>query len=851
MQAYVRACAIRGLRGVRHADRDTRRHLARTDDWTVELADLTQEQCSKTDRNLAELTTRCDLHLHSAASLTTRQWFSEYFDAPESYADPLRQYELCRARGMDLVTLTDHDSIEGGLLLVDRPDFFLSVEVSTRFPENDCAVHVLVYNITPAQHRKLQRLRDSVFGVVDFIRSEGLAYALPHPLLSPNWRMDRETLEKCFVLFPTVETINGLNDRRVSPFAQSLIASLTPEVLGALSAKHGIPLAYGKPRRPAQTAGSDDHGHRRAGTIFTEVRGKLGAAKFLDRVMDGDGRLVGEAGDLNAMAMCIKQGAYEHFRRKGAGISGQRNPFVDVMDVLAGRVPATDANSPRGANALVENFVRAAQRARLPVGVDLDITLTPDEGTDESDRRIVEAVTKISDTLAADATDELVAAATAFDVYGLFAALTDLGSAMVIASPLLFAADHFARQWDQAQRIRKEWRATTLSGASDHLAVFSDSRDNIDGVATWCRRFMYQAETAGRRVWFASCDEVAPVDSSCPTASPIASVARFKVPLYPGFEVKVPSLPGTVDRLWREGITHLELATPGPMGLAGLAAARLLRLPVTASFHTDLYGLAVALTGQSTIADLARAYLHWFYCSVDRVFAFSAASREKLLEMGVPSTKIEVMPIAVDPDDFAPRNASASTLPGLGLNAGNRPVVLSVGRLSPEKNLDVIIDAVERLQHRNPAPLLVVAGDGPARDAIERGCRGKSFVAFVGVQEGTVLRQLYASAHAFVFASTVDTLGLVNLEALASGVPVLVPSNSAIAGLLDDGDNALFFDPDADALSDALSNLLDDPARAARVAAGGRSYTLDRWQTIQFDEVWHTMVDGSATARAA
>jgi len=812
---------------------------------------LTDATSSRADRNSQLLTTRCDLHLHSAASLTTRQWFSEYFDAPESYADPVRQYELCKARGMDLVTLTDHDSIEGGLLLVDRPDFFLSVEVSTRFPDNDCAVHVLVYNITPAQHRKLQRLRDSVFRVVEFVRREGLPYALPHPLLSPNWRMDRETLEKCFVLFPTVEAINGLNDRRVSPFAETLIASLTPDILAGLSEKHGIPLAHGKSRRPALTAGSDDHGHRRAGTIFTEVSGKLGTAAYLERVMNGDGRGVGEAGDLNAMAMCIKQGAYEHFRRKGAGARGQRNPFVDVMDVLAGRVPSADASSPRGASSLVESLVRAAQRARLPVGLDLDITLTPDEGTDESDRRIVEAVTRISDALAADATEELVAAATAFDVYGLFAALTDIAGAMVVASPLLFAADHFARQWDQVQRIQKEWRATDLPGTPEHLAVFSDSRDNVDGVASWCRRFMCQAETAGRRVWFASCDEVAPRDSSCPTASPIASVARFKIPLYPGFEVVVPSLPGTVDRIWREGITHVELATPGPMGLAGLAAARLLRLPVTATFHTDLCGLAVALTGASTVADLTRSYLRWFYCSVDRVFAFSATSRDTLLAMGVPAARIELMPVAVDPSDFAPGHASANTFPGLGLNVGVRPVVLSVGRLSPEKNLGVIIDAVERLQHRSPAPFLVVAGDGPAREAIERSYRGKNFVAFVGFQEGAVLRQIYASARAFVFASTVDTLGLVNLEALASGVPVLVPRDSAIAGFLDDGGNALFFDPNAGELSDALSDLLDDPVRAARLAAGGRGYTVDRWQTAQFDELWRTLVAGAATRCAA
>src|ERR1700694_293940 len=127
-------------------------------------------------------TTRCDLHLHSAASLTSGEWFSEYFSAPESYADPLRQYELCKARGMTLVTLTDHDTIDGGMRLLGFADFFLSVEVSTRFPENDCAIHVLAYNVTPDQHDELQRRRESIYDVCEFLRSESLAYSLPHPL---------------------------------------------------------------------------------------------------------------------------------------------------------------------------------------------------------------------------------------------------------------------------------------------------------------------------------------------------------------------------------------------------------------------------------------------------------------------------------------------------------------------------------------------------------------------------------------------------------------------------------------------------------------------------------------------
>jgi len=395
--------------------------------------------------NLPLQVTRCDLHLHSSASLTTGQWFSQYFQAPESYADPLRQYELCKARGMTLVTLTDHDTIEGGLKLVGRPDFFLSVEVSTVFPENDCAVHVLVYNITPAQHVELQRRRHSVYEVSGYLRNEGLAHVLPHPLISPNWKLDATTLEKCLVLFPAFEAVNGLMDRRTDADAKHFFASITPGVLRALSDKHGIELAHGSPPRLALTSGSDDHAQRRCGTVYTEVAGKVGATGYLRRVMQGKSRLVGTSGDLNTMAMCIKQTAYSHFRSGQAGELARRNPFMDAMDTLAGRAPTSNEQSPRGSGAVLDSLLRAARQARIPAGLDLDITHVPELASDESDRRIVEAVARVSDALAGQATESLGRALFEFDIYGLLAGLTDLAAALGVASPHIFAADHFAR----------------------------------------------------------------------------------------------------------------------------------------------------------------------------------------------------------------------------------------------------------------------------------------------------------------------------------------------------------------------------------------------------------------------
>lgn len=785
--------------------------------------------------------TRCDLHLHSSASVSTGEWFSKYFGCPESYADPVRQYELCKARGMTLVTLTDHDSIEGGLQLIDRPDFFLSEEVTTVFPENGCVMHVLVWGITPAQHDALQRLRGNVYDLSSYLRAEGLAHALAHPMLSSNWRLDAPTMEKCLALFPAFEVVNGTFDRRCDPDVAHLMAGATPAARRVLAAKHGIPLSAEALEGLGHSAGSDDHGGRRCGSIYTEADGRLDARSFLQRVVRGRARAVGTSADLNSMAMSVHATTYEYFRRSG---EARRNPFTDVVERLAGRPPQLDPGAPQVSAALTSSLLWAAGQARIPEAPELDLEQPPVVPSDEADARFVDALARTSDALLAKAVDDLGPAILSFNLYGLLGALAESASALIAVTPYLFAADHLARQRDQIGRVWDGWTAFPPPAREEHLAVFSDSLGRLDGVATWCGRFEAEAARAGRRVWIPSCaPEGAPASDD-----QLPAIARFDVPVYDGFQLAVPSLAAAVDRLWRKAITRVELSTPGPMGLVGLAAARLLRLPVTATYHTDLPDLVASLTGEREAAGLARGYVRWFYGAVDRVLAMSEGSRTKLVAMGIPAERVGVMPVSVDPADFTPSHAAPGVFARLGVYRGDRPVVLSVGRVSPEKNLQLVVEAVERLQDCSPAPLLLIVGDGPARAELEESCRHRPFVRFLGFQQGEVLRSLYASASAFVFASAVDTLGLVNLEAMASGLPLLVPRGAAIGESLTDGVTALVYEPTPAGLARALAEVLGDPVRAASLSAAAREHAVARWRDADFGRTWSAVVGGQAPA---
>lgn len=788
-------------------------------------------------------TTRCDLHVHSAASVGNDEWYTRVFGCPESYAAPERQYELCKSRGMSLVTLTDHDTIAGALTLVDRPDFFISEEITATFPENGCVMHVLAWNITQGQHEDIQSVRANIYQLCDYLNRERIAHALAHPLLSPNWRLDADTFEKVLLLFPALEAINGLVDRRIEPDLFTILDRLSPDVVAALSRKHGVQPQGTATWSKAFVAGSDDHVHRRCGTVYTEVEGTLSTSAFLDRCMAGAARPVGQQGHLHTMAACIKHTAYHHFSGRADGPSARSNPFLDVMDVLAGRDPRGAATSgDRPVEGFVESLLASLRSADMAPGCRLDILHTSSSPTEEDDARIVEAVAELSNKILERSLGDLVDALNDFDLYGIFSGCRDLAGALVAAAPPFFAAHHFGRQERQVARLWDQWSAFALPPRSERMALFSDSVEHLDGVSTWCARFLARARAAGQEVFMPHCGTGLPDGGWAAAGDRLPVVTSFRAPLYDQLRFYVPSPVHTMVWAWSRGITHFELATPGPMGLIGLLVAKVLQLPVTASYHTELPALLRQLGGPDALHRGVRHYLRWFYRQANRVFCFSDSSRSSLVDLGIDAKAIQLVPQAVDPTEFSPSHSSPAVFAELSVGVCERPIVLSVGRLSKEKNLPLIIAAVGELQHRPNPPMLVIAGDGPERECLEALCSSKPFVRFVGVQRGEILRKLYASATMFVFASEIDTLGLVNMEAMASGIPILVPAGSGIAELVTQGVSAECYPLNASALAAAIERLLQDARYARRLGKAGRRAMIARWDAASFSDLWNSMV---------
>src|SRR4051794_8880137 len=122
----------------------------------------------------------CDLHIHSRFSARSEEWLFRRFDFPDSYTDPRDLYRLVRERGMDWVTITDHDTIAGNLQIGHLEHTFISEEVTTYFPHDPCKIHLLVWGISEAQHSEIVALHDNIYELQAFLQQSAIAHAVAH-----------------------------------------------------------------------------------------------------------------------------------------------------------------------------------------------------------------------------------------------------------------------------------------------------------------------------------------------------------------------------------------------------------------------------------------------------------------------------------------------------------------------------------------------------------------------------------------------------------------------------------------------------------------------------------------------
>ena len=256
------------------------------------------------------------------------------------------------------------------------------------------------------------------------------------------------------------------------------------------------------------------------------------------------------------------------------------------------------------------------------------------------------------------------------------------------------------------------------------------------------------------------------------------------IPRYPGLKMGLPSKK-SLEHLWtlhRPDLVHI--VTEGPLGWSALQAAIKLKLPVSSDFRTNFHSYSRHY-GIGWLKKPIASYLRKFHNRTLLTMVPTEAMRADLAAMGFHNLK--VVERGVDTRLFHPSLRSEHLRYSWGA-APSDPVVIHVGRLAPEKNLDVLVTAYQDMRRREPRVKLVFVGDGPSRAGLQARCPE---AIFAGIRTGGDLAMHYASGDLFLFPSLTETFGNVTLEAMASGLAVVAYDYAAAAAHLAHGRSGL------------------------------------------------------------
>jgi glycosyltransferase involved in cell wall biosynthesis len=681
---------------------------------------------------------------------------------------------------MDLVTISDHNTLEGVLRIADRPGTFLSVEVTTRFPEDDLPLHVLVWNLTEEDHRDLQPYRPSVCELVAFLRDRGLVHALAHPLYRMGPRITKAHVDRMILLFGVWEGRNGARPPDSNVLASRIAEAVTPAHIERLAERHGIAPCHGG--AISLTGGSDDHGGLDIATTWTEAPG-VTVEEFLGSVVAGASSPLGEHGSALKLAHAVGALLLNAYRERGE---------LPPLAAEVVRLFDTDEGEPA-----------------------------------ERHREIDAAVGRISRVLAARARE---GGLTLESLPGVGGRLGSLLLAGAFEAPFIAALRHHAGTRTDVRDLETWFFGNPPAGGPPRVLVFTDTFHETNGVAGTMRRLA--AEAGGGAL---TGKVVVSGAARVGHAGVVQLEPEWSLPL-PGYEsivLHVPSLSALLARVEAEDPDVIHVATPGPVGLCGLAAAKLLGLPLVGSYHTELGAYALHLTRDQIVAEAMELYVDWFYRQCKCVLAPTLAVADALAARGF-GDRLSVWGRGVDAERFSPRHRNAARREAL-LDGGEL-LLLSVGRVSPEKRVDQLLRAFSDLREDHPGLRLAIAGDGPARAALESSA--PPGVRFLGEVTGDALAELYANSDVFCFPSTTDTFGQVLLEAGASGLAAVAAAVGGGSELIRHDENGLLVPPDdPEALQEAIRMLIVDRALRERLGVGGRLAALERSWSVSIAEL--------------
>jgi glycosyltransferase involved in cell wall biosynthesis len=646
-------------------------------------------------------------------------------------------------------------------------------------------------------------------------------------------------------MFKRFEGVNGSRHPRAGLLAQAVFENLTPELMERLADKHGIAPTGSEPWKKFLTGGSDDHSGLYTAEAHTVTPHAATVFDFLQHLGEGQHQAGGRAGTSVRLAHSLYGIAFSYYENRFLKSSTGKDSLVGAMLKRIVEKPEAPETGLRATftqpirrmifdqkkkqlndieKMLLNEIIAIRQRSAAEPVEEGDIP------HHEDDRKF-KAACRIGHQLTFTFIQRFIEQIQRGGLIESIQSFASLGPVALGLAPYLTAFNVQHKDEKFLREVAANFPGTQrLTSRSGKRAWFTDTLNDMNGVANTIRTLATLAHIEGKEITVVTCLPEKP-EAAFPVKN-FRPVGTFTLEEYNRQELVYPPFLDMINWLEEEEIDEVIISTPGPVGLAALGAARMLKLKVRGIYHTDFPQYVRHLADDDQMEDLTWRYMTWFYEGMDHVAVPSRAYLDQLVEKGFDRAKLYVMPRGVDLERFSPEKRDEKFWKQFGLNGGFK--FFYAGRISKEKNLENLLEAFRSLiGDKTFKAQLVLAGDGPHLEELRQAYAGEHII-FTGRLNGEELARAYAGSDFFVFPSLTDTFGNAVLEAHASGLPAIVSSEGGPCEIVRSHNSGLVVDARRPAaLAEALRNVRHNAVLRGELRVGALARAKDsRWETV-------------------
>ncbi len=751
-----------------------------------------------------------DLHVHSKFSNHPSEWFLQRLGASESYTDPDFLYKTARKRGMDFVTVTDHNRIDASFDLTSRypKHCFTGVESTAYFPEDGCKVHILIYGLNRDQFARIQKLRLNIYLLRDYLREQDLACVVAHATYSVNGRLTLDHLEKLILLFNNFEGRNGSRSILHNDVLSKVLLGLTEHDIERLVIKHGIEPWGVNPWVKGLTGGSDDHAGLFIAKTSTFAEAKT-PEEFLQQLKDQKTAPQGRQNDFQGLTFAIYKIALDFSQHKSNSFA--RSTISDLTQYLFNdkrlsfkdRLRINKMKSDKN-NLIYQSIVRLIEASKQLDQDDIDSRLN----------LLYDCIADVSDQYFRSLLESINLEANDLDILQFVQGVSSSIPGVFLSIPFFSAFKHMFADRQLINALNLAWGKEVGSGQKKILWL-TDTLTDLNGVSMTLQTIARLAEEKHYSIHVLSSLSDGDATAKLPqtTTRNIQPLYTFPLPHYEDLKINVPSVLRMLKQVYEEDPDEIYISTPGPVGLMGLMVGRMLGVPVKGIYHTDFTSEAEAIIAEPAVSNLIEQYNIWFHNQLDTLLVPTSEYVQLLKSRGYRYRHMQLFRRGLRTEHFKPDHKSLRAV-----NSSAR--LLYAGRVSKDKNIDFLIRVFRKVRTLHPGTTLTIAGSGPYLEELQLSCRDLPDVQFLGRVEYDHLPKVYNEHDLFVFPSITETFGMVVLEAQACAIPALVSDVGGPKEIIVDG-------------------------------ATGYSLAVDRIQpwVVKLDEMLHDLADGGVLCR--